>query len=119
MPPSRALIRGIHSSNVSQYNLQSVRFCQHNDRQVVGDNDQATRWAVHGMVTTANKSVRMNYHWVQEAVEDGFVDMRRVPTADNTSDIFTKTLGEVDITRLRPGLTGYGPLPPVPDAMPT
>ena len=80
---------------------------------------KATRWAVHGMVTTANKSVRMNYHWVQEAVEDGFVDMRRVPTADNTSDIFTKTLGEVDITRLRPGLTGYGPLPPVPDAMPT
>jgi hypothetical protein len=86
---------------------------------MLGDNDQATRWAVHGMVTTANKSVRMNYHWVQEAVEDGFVDMRRVPTADNTSDIFTKTLGEVDITRLRPGLTGYGPLPPVPDAMPT
>ena len=29
---------------------------------MLGDNDQATRWAVHGMVTTANKSVRMNYH---------------------------------------------------------
>ena len=86
---------------------------------MLGDNDQATRWATHGMVTTANKSVRMNYHWVQEAVRDGFVDMRRVPTADNTSDIFTKTLGETDIIRLRPGLTGYGPLPNIPDAMPT
>ena len=40
-------------------------------------------------------------------------------TADNTSDIFTKTLGETDIIRLRPGLTGYGPLPNIPDAMPT
>ena len=67
---------------------------------------QIARWATHGMVTTANKSVRMNYHWVQEAVRDGFIDMRRVPTADNTSDVFTKTLGETDILRLRPGLTG-------------
>ena len=86
---------------------------------MLGDNDQATRWAVHGMVTTANKSIRMNYHWVQEAVRDGFVDMRRVPTDDNTSDVFTKTLGADVIDRLRPGLTGYGPLPLIPNAMPT
>ena len=86
---------------------------------MLGDNDQATRWAVHGMVTTANKSVRMNYHWVQEAVKDGFVDPRRVATKDNTSDVFTKTLGTDDINRLRPGLTGYGPLPVIPESMPT
>ena len=86
---------------------------------MLGDNDQATRWAVHGMVTTANKSIRMNYHWVQEAVRDGFVDMRRVPTDDNTADVFTKTLGADVIDRLRPGLTGYGPLPLIPNAMPT
>ena len=85
---------------------------------MLGDNDQATLWATHGMITTANKSVRMNYHWVQEAVEDNIVDMRRVPTKDNTSDIFTKTLGADDIARLRPGLTGYGPLPPIPEALP-
>ena len=86
---------------------------------MLGDNDQATHWATHGMTTTANKSVRMNYHWVQEAVVDGFIDCRRVPTADNTSDVFTKTLGHDDIARLTPGLTGYGPLPPIPDSMPT
>ena len=44
---------------------------------------------------------------------------RRVPTKDNTSDVFTKTLGTEDIVRLRPGLTGYGPLPVVPESMPT
>ena len=69
-------------------------------------------------ITTANKSVRMNYHWVQEAVEGGIVDMRRVDTDDNTADVFTKTLGTDVITRLRPGLTGYGPLPPIPCATP-
>ena len=71
------------------------------------------------MVTTANKSVRMNYHWVQEAVAEGDVDMRRVDTKANTSDVFTKTLGTDDISRLAPGLKGYGPLPPIPEAMPT
>ena len=86
---------------------------------MLGDNDQATRWATHGMVTTANKSVRMNYHWVQEAVKEGDVDMRRVDTKSNTSDVFTKTLGIDDISRLSPGLKGYGPLPPIPEAMPT
>ena len=30
---------------------------------MLGDNDQATRWINQGMVTTANKSIRMNYHW--------------------------------------------------------
>ena len=50
---------------------------------------------------------------------DGFIDPRRVPTKDNTSDVFTKTLGTEDIVRLRPGLTGYGPLPVVPESMPT
>jgi hypothetical protein len=85
---------------------------------MLGDNDQATRWVIHGMVTTANKSVRMNYHWVQEACEEGFVDPRRVPTDDNTSDVFTKTLGYDVVKRLRPGLTGYGPLPTIPESMP-
>ena len=70
------------------------------------------------MMTTANKSVRMNYHWVQEAVEDGIVDMRRVDTDDNTADVFTKTLGTDVMTRLRPALTGYGPLPPIPSKTP-
>ena len=86
---------------------------------MLGDNDQATRWATHGMVTTANKSVRMNYHWVQECIRDGFIDMRRVPTELNTADVFTKTLGEDSIYNLRPGLTGYGELPPVPEPLPT
>jgi hypothetical protein len=52
-------------------------------------------------------------------VTDGFIDPRRVPTKDNTSDVFTKTLGTEDIVRLRHGLTGYGPLPVVPESMPT
>jgi hypothetical protein len=85
---------------------------------MLGDNDQATRWINHGMVTTANKSIRMNYHWVRECARDGIICPRRVPTIDNLSDVFTKTLKDVDMSRLRPGLTGYGSLPDIPDAPP-
>ena len=86
---------------------------------MLGDNDQATRWINHGMVTTANKSIRMNYHWVRECARDGIVCPRRVPTVNNLSDVFTKTLKDVDMSRLRPGLTGYGPLPQIPDKPPS
>lgn len=85
---------------------------------MLGDNDQATRWINHGMVTTANKSIRMNYHWVRECARDGIISPRRIPTSDNLSDVFTKTLKGTDMDRLRPGLTGYGPLPEIPDAPP-
>ena len=54
-----------------------------------------------------------------KCAHDGIIDPRRVATKDNTSDVFTKTLGADDINRLRPGLTGYGPLPPIPESMPT
>ena len=65
-----------------------------------------------------NRTFKVSIHWVQEAVEDGIVDMRRVDTIDNTADVFTKTLGTDVMTRLRPGLTGYGPLPPIPSKTP-
>ena len=54
----------------------------------------------------------MNYHWVRECARDGIICPRRVPTVHNLADVFTKTLKEVDINRLVPGLTGYGPLSP-------
>ena len=86
---------------------------------MLGDNDQATRWANLGMITAGNKTVRMNYHWVAEAVKDGLIDLRRVDTVANTSDLFTKSVKEATMKLLRPGLTGYGDLPPIPDKAPT
>ena len=43
---------------------------------------------------------------------------RGLSTVHNLSDVFTKTLKEVDLNRLLPGLTGYGPLPEIPDKPP-
>ena len=80
-------------------------------------------WGVAGSFFRSSPLLRREEQLAAECCSAAYprllADMRRVPTADNTSDVFTKTLGETDIIRLRPGLTGYGPLPNIPDAMPT
>ena len=75
---------------------------------VLGDNDQATRLGLEDMVTTGNKMIRNNYHFVKECVELGDIDIRRVPTELNPADPLTKPLSRQYCERLLPVLTGTG-----------
>ena len=75
---------------------------------VLGDNDQATRLGLEDMVTTGNKMIRNNYHFVKECVELGDIDIRRVPTELNPADPLTKPLSRQHCERLLPVLTGTG-----------
>lgn len=75
---------------------------------VLGDNDQATRLGLEDMVTTGNKMIRNNYHFVKECVELGDIDIRRVPTELNPADPLTKPLSRQFCERLLPVLTGCG-----------
>ena len=38
------------------------------------------------------KHINLCYHFIHEAVEDGKISVRYIPTDDNVSDIFTKAL---------------------------
>ena len=80
----------------------------------MGDNDQTTRWSIERMVTTGNKCIRTDYHWVKECVQLGDICPRRVSTENNISDIFTKSLAGQLFTRLRDMLIGRSPLPALP-----
>ena len=44
----------------------------------LGDNDQATRLSHEDIVTSGNRMIRNNYHFVKECVEEGDIDTRRV-----------------------------------------
>ena len=68
---------------------------------ILGDNDQTTRWSIERMVTTGNKCIRTDYHWVKECVQLGDICPRRVSTENNISDIFTKPLGRAIFMPLR------------------
>ena len=38
------------------------------------------------------KHINLRYHFIREAVEDGKIQVKYIPTGDNVSDIFTKPL---------------------------
>ena len=50
----------------------------------------------------------LDYHYTKEQIKAGNIDTRRVDTNNNFADIFTKSLGPQDLTRLTTMLTGYG-----------
>ena len=81
---------------------------------ILGDNDQTTRWSIERMVTTGNKCIRTDYHWVKECVQLGDICPRRVSTENNISDIFTKPLAGLPFMRLRDVLIGRSSLPALP-----
>ena len=85
---------------------------------LMGDNDQATRWSVENMVTTGNKCIRTEYHWVKESYEEGDISPQRIETARNLSDCMTKALPREVIDRLVGGLTGYEDIPSAPGPAP-
>ena len=81
---------------------------------LMGDNDQTTRWSIERMVTTGNKCIRTDYHWVTECGQLGDICPRRVSTENNISDIFTKPLAGQPFMRRRDVLIGRSSLPALP-----
>ena len=45
------------------------------------------------------KHIDLRYHFIHEAVEDGKIKVKYVPTDENVSDIFTKALLRPKFTR--------------------
>lgn len=86
----------------------------------LGDNDQCTRLSQEDIVTSGNRMIRNNYHFVKECVEEGDIETRRVDTLDNLADPLTKALSRQYCERLLPWLTGDGddlPVLPLPSKL--
>ena len=62
-----------------------------------------------GCIMTANnpnskarlRHIRVQYHYVQELIEEGFVKIKHVPGTEMPADIFTKPLARVKFQELR------------------
>ena len=50
---------------------------------------------------TRSKHIDVRYHYFRERTEDSTVDIARMPSADNVTDIFTKPLGLPEFDRFR------------------
>ena len=62
---------------------------------IMGDNQGAIALAKDNKFHLRMKHIDLRYHFIREAVEDGKISMKYIPTSDNITDIFTKPLVNV------------------------
>lgn len=71
------------------------------------DNDTATGLAHGRKRTPQSKHIAIKFHYTKQAVRQGSVDVRRVPTADNRADLLTKSVKTVIFKKLVDKLKGF------------
>jgi hypothetical protein len=64
------------------------------------DNQGAIALAKDNKFHARTKHIDLRYHFIREAVEDGKIKVKYVPTEDNVSDIFTKALPRPKFQRM-------------------
>ena len=60
----------------------------------MGDNQGAIVLAKDNKFHSRTKHIDLQYHFICEAVDEGKIKMKYIPTADNVADIFMKALGK-------------------------
>ena len=78
---------------------------------IYGDNDGATAMANAGKPTPRSRHIDIKFYAIQEWTERDLLLIKRVPTAINMADSFTKPLTRILFYRHRDYLLGY--VPPV------
>ena len=63
------------------------------------DNQGAIALAKDNKFHARTKHIDIRYHFIREAVEDGKISVKYIPTDDNTADIFTKPLSKPKFRR--------------------
>jgi hypothetical protein len=66
---------------------------------VMADNQGAIALTKNNKFHARTKHIDLHYHFVCEAVEDGKIMMKYIPTSDNIVDIFTKALPKLKFTK--------------------
>ena len=72
--------------------------------RVLGDNQSTITVSENGIKGERTKHVDVKYHFVTEKIATGEVKLQWVPSSENVSDIFTKSLGRVLFEKFRDAL---------------
>ena len=59
---------------------------------ILCDNQGAIALAKDNKYHACTKHINLRYHFIREAVEDGKISVKYIPTGENVSNIFTKAL---------------------------
>jgi hypothetical protein len=72
--------------------ISEIQGTKHGPLTISCDNQGAIALAKDNKYHARTKHIDLRYHFIREAVEDGKIKVRYIPTEENTSDIFTKPL---------------------------
>ena len=72
--------------------VSKITGCSEGPLTVMADNQEAIVLAKDNKFHAQTKHINLQYHFICEAVEDGRITMKYIPTAENVMDIFTKAL---------------------------
>jgi hypothetical protein len=68
---------------------------------ILGDNQSAQALSRHGVKSERTKHIDIKYHFIQDEVSSGRVQLQWIPTAQQQADILTKPLGGTQHKTLR------------------
>ncbi|GJV14657.1 putative RNA-directed DNA polymerase [Tanacetum coccineum] len=71
--------------------LQELGFKQQR-YAVLCDNQSTIHLAKNSMFHKRTKHIDIRYHWIRDAIEDGMIELNKVHTDDNASDMLTKAV---------------------------
>ena len=87
--------------------LAELGFAQEHSTPLRIDNETAIDMVTDdGRQFPRRKHIRVVYHWIREAVQEGFMEPIWLKTEMQQADLFTKPLGHVLFTRLRQLVAG-------------
>ena len=75
-----------------------------------GDNDVATQTSQERRTQPRSRHWLLKFHALREHIKKGFVTTKRVPTAINVSDGYTKSMATGDWKNIGMKPKGYGPI---------
>ena len=60
---------------------------------LLGDNESSLELAMNPFLHQRSKHIRIKYHSLRDRVEEGLIELGKVDTGLNTTDMFTKNVG--------------------------
>ena len=81
-----------HSAKWMTQFIAELGFCQEHPVNLFIDNQTAKKIAENPELHKHSQHIDKWYHWIQEQIELGFINLSWVPTDENLADIFTKSL---------------------------
>ena len=80
--------------------------CETCDVSMYSDNQGAIALTKNPIVSQRSKHIDIKYHFIREVLQQDFISLNYVVSADNVADVMTKPMSKVKLTHFKSVLLG-------------